>query len=59
MAGLAMLSGLRRGELFALRWADIDHESRCLAVRQAVYEGRFDTPKRRQGCGRYRSQTRR
>jgi integrase len=49
MAGLAMLSGLRRGELFALRWADIDNESRCLTVRQAVCEGRFDTPKTEAG----------
>jgi integrase len=45
MAGLAMLSGLRRGELFALRWCDLDFDQWCLTVRQAVYEGRFDTPK--------------
>jgi integrase len=45
MAGLAMLSGLRRGELFALRWSDLDEHDRCLIVREAVYEGRFDTPK--------------
>ena len=45
MAGLAILSGLRRGELFALRWKDVDEPNRCLTVRQAVYEGMFDTPK--------------
>jgi integrase len=45
MAGLAILSGLRRGELFALRWKDVDEPNRCLTVRQAVYEGTFDTPK--------------
>ena len=45
MAGLAILTGLRRGELFALRWADLDLEVRCLTVREAVYEGVFDTPK--------------
>jgi integrase len=45
MAGLAMLSGLRRGELFALRWRDLDEVAGCLAVREAVYEGTFDTPK--------------
>src|SRR5439155_8725460 len=45
MAGLAMLSGLRRGELFALRWRDLDEQGRMLIVRAAVYEGSFDTPK--------------
>jgi len=49
MAGLAMLSGLRRGELFALRWCDVDTDNGCLTVRQAVYEGRFDTPKTQAG----------
>jgi integrase len=39
-----MLSGLRRGELFALRGKDLDEKSRTLAVREAVYEGTFDTP---------------
>jgi integrase len=45
MAGLALLSGLRRGELFALRWQDVDEHERMLGIREAVYEGRFDTPK--------------
>ena len=45
MAGLAILSGLRRGELFALRWRDLDEDDRFLIVREAVYEGRFDIPK--------------
>jgi integrase len=49
MAGLAMLSGLRRGELFALRWRDLDEEAGCLMVREAVYEGTFDTPKTEAG----------
>ncbi len=49
MAGLALLSGLRRGELFALRWCDVDTDNRCLTVRQAVYEGRFDIPKTQAG----------
>jgi integrase len=49
MAGLAMLSGLRRGELFALRWRDLDEEGRMLIVREAVYEGCFDTPKTEAG----------
>jgi integrase len=45
MVGLAILSGLRRGELFALRWQDIDQQSRVLTVREAVYDGVFDSPK--------------
>jgi integrase len=44
MVGLALLSGLRRGELFALRWRDIDPQNQCLTVREAVYEGTFGTP---------------
>jgi integrase len=45
MVGLAILSGLRRGELFALRWKDIDEHARVLTVREAVYDGTFGTPK--------------
>jgi integrase len=45
MVGVALLSGLRRGELFALRWRDLDEQRQCLIVREAVYEGRFGTPK--------------
>ena len=44
MVGLAILSGARRGELFAFRWKDFDEANRCLHVDEAVYEGRFDTP---------------
>jgi integrase len=49
MVGLVMLSGLRRGEVFALRWRDLDEQGRCLTVREAVYEGTFDTPKTEAG----------
>src|SRR5687768_14106702 len=45
MTGLALLTGLRRGELFALRWKALNLEQRCLAVQEAVYEGTFGTPK--------------
>lgn len=45
MVGLALLTGLRRGELFALRWQDLSESDTTLSVREAVYEGRFDTPK--------------
>jgi integrase len=47
--GLAVLSGLRRGELFALRWQDIDEQARVLTVREAVYDGAFSTPKTEAG----------
>jgi integrase len=49
MVGLAILSGLRRGELFALRWKDIDECARVLTVREAVYDGMFSTPKTEAG----------
>ena len=48
-SGLAILSGLRRGELFALRWKDIDEQARLLTVREAVYDGVFGTPKTEAG----------
>jgi integrase len=45
MVGLAILSGLRRGELFALRWKDIDEQKQLLTVREAVYDSTFSAPK--------------
>jgi integrase len=45
LVGLALLTGLRRGELFALRWGDVDEANRSIQVRVAVYEGVFDDPK--------------
>jgi integrase len=50
MVGLALLSGLRRGEIFALRWRDIDEQARLLTVREAVYNGVFATPKTEAGA---------
>lgn len=50
LVGLALLTGLRRGELFALRWWDIDEPNRSLQVRAAVYEGVFDDPKTMGEC---------
>ena len=35
---VAVTSGLRRGELLALRWSDIDFKAGCLRVEQAVEE---------------------
>lgn len=49
LVGLAILSGLRRGELFALRWKDIDERARLLTVREAIYDGVFSTPKTEAG----------
>ena len=45
MTGLALLLGLRRGELFAMRWGAVSEQGQCLMVREAVYEGAFSTPK--------------
>jgi integrase len=42
---LALATGLRRGELFAIRWQDFDENTATLAVRQAVYDKVFDSPK--------------
>jgi integrase len=45
MVGVALLTGVRRGELFALRWQAVDLTANQLAVKEAVYEGSFGTPK--------------
>jgi integrase len=42
------MTGLRVGELFALRWQDADLQNGFVSVRQTVYEGHFDEPKSRQ-----------
>jgi integrase len=44
---LIILTGLRIGELLALRWNDVDLENGVLCVRQTLYEGHFDDPKTR------------
>ena len=45
MVTVALLTGLRRGELLALRWRSLDEEHSRLVVSEAVYDEHFDTPK--------------
>ncbi len=42
---LLVLTGLRVGELLALRWGSIDLKARLLRVAETVYDGHFDKPK--------------
>ncbi len=44
---LLVLTGLRVGELLALRWHNVDLEAGLLRVTETVYEGHFDTTKTR------------
>jgi integrase len=47
IAALLARTGLRIGELLALRWQDTDLLKGFLSVNQTVYEGHFDEPKSR------------
>ena len=47
MARLIALTGLRIGELLAVRWRSLDLEIGTLSVRESVYEGKFQSPKTR------------
>lgn len=42
---VAVFTGLRRGELLALQWGDVDWEKARLNVRRSVWKGRFIGPK--------------
>ncbi len=44
---LLMLTGLRIGELLALRWRNVDLATGLVRVEETVYEGHFDEPKSR------------
>ncbi|HEX6490806.1 MAG TPA: tyrosine-type recombinase/integrase [Gaiellaceae bacterium] len=45
----AALSGLRRGELLALRWRDVDWQAGLIRVRRSYTRGQFGPPKSRRG----------
>ena len=45
----AAMSGLRQGELIALRWQDVDWQAQRIRVRRNHVLGEFDTPKSRRG----------
>jgi integrase len=45
MVSLIAATGLRIGELLALRWSALDLEGGALAVRESVFEGKFQPPK--------------
>lgn len=46
---LLVLTGLRIGELLALRWGNVDIDARILRVVETVYDGHFDRPKTKRG----------
>lgn len=46
---LLVLTGLRIGELLALRWGNVDIDARILRVVETVYDGHFDKPKTKRG----------
>jgi integrase len=41
----AAMTGMRQGELFALRWRDVDWSTRRIRVRRNFVRGEFGTPK--------------
>ena len=43
----AVLTGMRRGELFGVRWEDVDLEGHRIFIRRALWRGKFVTPKSR------------
>lgn len=45
IALLLVLTGLRIGELLALRWKNVNLDGQVLCVTQTVYDGHFDRPK--------------
>lgn len=46
---VAAMTGLRQGELLALRWSDVDSVGALIRVRRSFTRGAVDTPKSRRG----------
>jgi integrase len=46
---VAAMSGLRMGELLALRWLDVDWQAQRIRVRRSYVRGHLGTPKSRRG----------
>ncbi|MDI6816691.1 MAG: tyrosine-type recombinase/integrase [Actinomycetota bacterium] len=42
---VAAMTGMRRGEILALKWSDIDFEKKLIFVRRSVFRGEFSDPK--------------
>ena len=49
MVALAALTGIRVGELLALRWRAVDWDVGTLRIYEAVFEGQFQRPKSEKG----------
>jgi integrase len=47
---LLTVTGMRIGELLALRWRHIDWQRAVLRIEETIYEGHFDDPKSKQAC---------
>lgn len=51
IALVAVVTGMRVGEILALRWKHLDLLRGTIRVRESVYEGRFDSPKTHSSIG--------
>lgn len=47
---LAVTTGMRQGELLALRWDDLDLEKGTLRVRRTLWKGKTYPPKAKESC---------
>lgn len=50
MVLLCVFTGVRAGELFALRWRHVDFTSGVIQIRESVHNGEFGPPKTTSGC---------